>query len=273
MNQILYDEGFLIVATCHAFYKNTALTLIDSLEEYYPECKIMVSTLPEWEEEFREFDSVVEVRTDGPDERRAKLWALQRTVFKKTCYLDADMEVVHDDIRKVWDLLDEDHDCAFTVIYAPAGASTAIYVEEGARKIRDNKIDKHLRYHGGFFLWWHDAEHPNAIAAMQLWWSQWNEINQNSEWWVKHPEIYGPNRSWDQFTWWWIKKNIIPDLRIQEVEGEEGSKMYRWNWCSGYMGTHRKDPDYPPVILHKVVNRSIMNSYKDMLTGDNTVGG
>ena len=275
MNQIKHNEGFLIVASCHAFYKNSALVLIDTLEEYYPDCKIMVSTLPEWEDEFRVFDSVVEVRTDGPDERRSKLWALQHTVFKKTCYLDADMEILSDEIQTVWGLLDEDHDCAFTCISPEHGQTTAIYKVDGEAEIRDNDVEKHLRYHGGFFLWWHDEDHPNAVEAMRLWWIQWLLINRTTQWWDDHPEIFSVNKSWDQFTWWWIMRYLTPELKVQEVEGGSGPKMYRWNYHHIYKHSPNYSPDVPAIILHKIINRDMMNDPANikLTTGKNSGGG
>ena len=218
MSQIKYKEGFLIVATCHAFYKNSALALIDSLDEHYPDCKIMVATIPEWEQEFRQYPQVVEVRTDGPDERRTKLWALRHTVFEKTCYLDADMEVNHEDIQNVWGLLDDDNDCVFTLIYGPNGASTAIYNNMPIRlsdyPITEEDFKTNLSYHGGFFVWWNNDKHPLAVKAMEMWWDKWEEINKNQTWWDEHPEFNDVNRGWDQFTWWWIMNNELPDLNV-----------------------------------------------------------
>lgn len=270
-NSPRFKEGFLIVASCHAFYKNSALQLIDSLDEFYPECKIMVVCPPQWEKEFRIYKQVVEVRTDGPDERRTKLWGLQHTIFEKTCYLDADMHVVSDEIKRVWDLLDDNHDCAFTVINPPNGNSTAIYKEEGDREIRDNKVEKHLRYHGGFFLWWNNDKHPNAKKAMELWWSKWIEINKSDEFWVNNPQYFYKNRSWDQFTWWYIHMRLITDLKIQEVEGGPCPEMYRWNWSPYLFKEITKD--LPPIIKHLVILREPMNNRVDLLTGNNNWAG
>lgn len=252
-----YDKGFLIVATCHAMYKNSALALIDSLDEYYPDCKIMVVCPEEWKWEFEAYDQVVEIRTDGPDERRTKLWALQHTVFEKTCYLDADMEVVSEEIQTVWDLLDEEHDMAFTIINARFGASTAIYNEEGKKGIRDNNIERHLRYHGGFFLWWHNEEHPNAIKAADLWWTQWKDLNLNPKFWADNPQYFEMNRGWDQFTLWHICMVDLPEVKIQEIGGGVTPEGMKWN-CSTFY-TEEQLGDTKPVILHYPINREIMN--------------
>lgn len=270
-NQIRYDKGFIIVASCHAFYKNSALILLDSLDEFYPECKVMVVCPPQWEEEFRMYPQVVEVRTDGPDERRTKLWALQHTVFEKTCYLDADMQIASEEIKQVWNLLDDDHDCSFTVINPPNGNSTAIYREEGDKQIRDNNPEKHLRYHGGFFLWWHNDKHPNAILAMKLWWELWNSINKNEDFWIKNPHYFPMNKGWDQFTWWYIHMKELPQLKIQEVAGGPCPEMYRWNW-NQYLFKECHN-DLPPIIKHIVIKRDVMNNRTDLLSGDNEWAG
>ena len=74
-------------------------------------------------------NQVVKILTedDGmPISERTKLWGLKHTPFEKTCYLDADMEVVRDEISEVWDLLDENHDVAFTVINPDISSLTLI---------------------------------------------------------------------------------------------------------------------------------------------------
>lgn len=256
-----YDKGFIIVATQHAMYKNSALALIDSLDELYPDCKVMVVTVPEWADEFTDYDQVVEIRTDGPDERRTKLWALQHTIFEKTCYLDADMEVVSPKISEVWDLLDDEHDMAFTLIYPEFGASTAIYHEDGEQGIRSNEIDRHLRYHGGFFVYWKRESNPNSLEAVEKWWKYWREINCNKQWWIDNPQYYHVNSGWDQFTLWYIIMKDMPELKIKEVGGldEEG---LRWNWHTNYRTKIIIDE---PIVWHKPINRETMN----VLTPDN----
>ena len=275
-SQIRYDKGFIVVASCHSFYKTSALNLIDSLDEYYPDCKVMVVCHEDWKEDFAQYPQVVEIRTDCPNERRTKLWALQHTVFEKTCYLDADMEVESEEIENVWDLLDEEHDVAFGTIFAPSGASTAIYREEGDAKIRAIDKEKHLRYHGGFFLWWHNDQHPNAIKAMKLWWEKWISINQNPDWWDRpeNQKYFPMNRGWDQFTWWKIHMEILPELKIQEIENNS-FEQYKWNWSQNYgvWDPNLRRENYTPIINHRVINRTAMDEIKDGLVGGAIKGG
>ena len=247
-----YEKGFLIVATLHPWYKNNALILIDSLDEFYPDCKIYVVTHKEWVSEFKEYDQVIKILTedDGmPIAERTKLWALKHTPFEKTCYLDADMEVVKPEITEVWKLLDEEHDAAFTVINPRVGASTAIYKEDGEAKIRDNNPERHLRYHGGFFLW-NNTEQANK--AMDLWWDRYIEINLKQQWWDDHPEYYIQNQVWDQFTLWWIFRHDTPDIKIQEIEYGQA----KWNW-NMYMNEEDMQ-GIEPVIIHHPLDRAAM---------------
>ena len=253
-----HKEGFLLVASMHPYYKNSAIQCIESLEDYYDDPKVMVACHPEWVEDFERLDSVVKIVSDDfPISVRSKLWALQHTPFEKTCYLDADMEIVDEEIERVFELLDDDHDCAFTVIDPMTGSSTAIYTEDGDNQIRDNFKEKHLRYHGGFFLWWNNDKHPNAQKAMNLWWTEYLNINCNDKFWAEHPEIYFKNRAWDQFTWWWIHQKLIPDLKIQEVENNDKFKMVRWNW-NHYMD-ERSHGGLNPIIKHHPINRGLLS--------------
>ena len=59
MSQVKHDKGFLIVATCHQFYKHSALALIDSLDEHYPDCKVMVVCHEDFKEDFELYPQVV----------------------------------------------------------------------------------------------------------------------------------------------------------------------------------------------------------------------
>jgi hypothetical protein len=272
MTETIHKEGFLLVASMHSHYKNSAIQCIESLEDYYDDPKVVVACHPEWVEDFERLDSVIKVVSDDfPISTRSKLWALQHTVFEKTCYLDADMEVVDEEIGRVFNLLDDDHDCAFTVIDPHTGSSTAIYAEDGERDIRDNNKEKHLRYHGGFFLWWNNDKHPNAAKAINEWWPQYLKINCNPKFWDEHPEIYFKNKAWDQFTWWWIHTNIVPDLKIQEVEDNNKFDMVRWNW-NHYMD-ERSHGNLSPIIKHHPINRSLMRQTEGLYKEDEYIPG
>jgi|TARA_R110000851_G_scaffold102985_1_gene219768 hypothetical protein len=261
-----YDKGFVIVASMHSFYKNSALTLIDSLDEYYPDCKIFVVTHKEWADEFKHLDQVVDVVSDDmPNSVRAKLWALRHSPFEKSCYLDADMEICDEQISDVWDLLDDDHDVAFGVINPPNGNSTAIYNPEYEARIRDNNVEKHLRYHGGFFVW-NNTEAANK--AMWMWWDQYVAINCNKDWWEttgNELDIARINIAWDQFTWWWIMKYDIPELKMQEI-GDEAHETFKWN-ANEYLNDKFINRD-DIIIKHSIINRDEMSKTEALIKRD-----
>lgn len=244
-------KGIVIVASVKEVFKRLALNLIDSLDDYAPDIPIFVSTIPEWADEFKDYDNVVEIRSDGPNNIRNKLWALQHSPFDISCYMDADMEAKSERVNEVFDLLDDDHDFAFTNIYAQTGASTMLYQEDYEKdpEWRDNDGVRHLRHHGGFFLW--NKNKPNAALAAKRWWELWQEINENDEWWDNHPEFYRGNQSWDQFSWWWLCNKDIPDLKVQEIE-DDTYYQYQWNWCPGIPRWHT-DPvpeDFEIILYH-----------------------
>tara|TARA_R110000822_G_scaffold3972_4_gene16976 strand:- start:1664 stop:2512 length:849 start_codon:yes stop_codon:yes gene_type:complete len=247
-----YEKGFVIVATLHPWYKNNALILLDSLDEYYPDCKVLIATHKEWADDFKEYDQVVNILTedDGlPHSTRAKLWALRHSPFEKTCYLDADMEIVDPEIQDVWKLLDDEHDLAFCKITTRVGASTAIYAEDGNAGIRDDDPEKNFIWHGGFFLW-----HNNELAntAMYNWWDRYKEINCSEQWWKDHPEYWPGNQSWDQFTLWYILKHDTPGIKVSAVEFGQA----KWNW-NMYLNAE-EEAGCTPVILHHPLDRYSM---------------
>ena len=80
----MQNNGFVYVASLRRGYyraaKNSALSLLD----YWPEAKITLFTHPEWVEPGDEeiFENII---TDGvPYHKRAKLWALDKTLYDLT---------------------------------------------------------------------------------------------------------------------------------------------------------------------------------------------
>ena len=93
-------KGFVIVASKkHNFYLY-ALYLCESISDYYEDAKICLVT----EERF--LDGREEVADDVvlcDDHYRAKIYGMAKSPYDITMFIDADMEVQHEDIVTVWD--------------------------------------------------------------------------------------------------------------------------------------------------------------------------
>lgn len=230
-------KGFLVVASKTRKFYSMAIHCIETIKDFYPEAKTCLFT----EEYF--FDgreSVADyVIPCGPSVRE-KLWALQESPFDITMYIDADCEIVHEDIRGAFDQL-KDHDMVFTSIN---------------EKVKDfvyfiDWQSGSLKLNGGIILY--DKRKP----LVQEFLKDWNNLyrqQRHLEWWPdydengkpdfeKHPEwLY----TFDQFTLWWLteKSPKYKDLNIGFFEDD-----IRWNWYSGYHENKLKLTK-PYIIYH-----------------------
>ena len=103
MSQQQPNNGFLYVGSLTKPYYDAAVMSAESIKDYWPEAKIMLFTHEDWVQEPRDsriFDKIV---TGVPAHCRAKLWALNQTIFDKTCYMDADTYCEHEDIKYIFD--------------------------------------------------------------------------------------------------------------------------------------------------------------------------
>ena len=107
------NNGFVYVASVNKQFYNAALHSAQSLLDFYPEAKITLFTHETWVcDEAREiFDQII---TDGvPNHIRAKLWALSKSPYDTTLYIDCDTTIQSEEISEVFDLLG-DNDIIFT---------------------------------------------------------------------------------------------------------------------------------------------------------------
>src|SRR6056300_444358 len=103
-------KGFLIVASKQKGFYRYSKYLAESIKDFWPEANITFFTHEEWvqSEDYDLFDNII---TEGiPDHIRAKLWALNKTPYDITAYLDADMICEHEDIKNIFDELPEELD-------------------------------------------------------------------------------------------------------------------------------------------------------------------
>ena len=224
-------KGFVVVASKkHNFYLY-ALNLCESIRDYYEDAKICLVT----EERF--LDGREEVADDVvlcDDHYRAKIYGMAKSPYDITMYIDADMEVQHEDIVTVWDEL-KDNDMVWSeltddrdYIYAERDFDTP----EGKRK---------FTLCGAVCLY--DMRTPIVREFMMDWW-ELTKKQMSGQWW---PEGYADSlKSWDQFSLWWLteKEDKYKDLKIGIFEDD-----LRWNYYNA-LNWARTRPEGEVIIRH-----------------------
>jgi len=232
---MLEEKGYLIVASTKSFYYSSALNLICSIKEQDPDTPICLVT----EERFLDKGSeIVDHIILCKNHRREKIWGMAKTPFKKTLYIDADCEVVHEDIVTAFDKFDG-KDILFTELTPDR---SYIYREYywGSQKNR-------FTYCGGVCLY--DIEVPLVKNFIDDWYDltvkQYNNL-----WWPEDLNIYPPSlKRWDQFTLWWLtnKEEKYKNLKIGILDNEYDC---RWNFYYSYDPSKNHTLGKDPIIMH-----------------------
>ena len=221
------SKGYLIVASCTKEFYRLGINLIRSLKEFYPEAKVCFVT----EKLFCDGnESIADYLLYCNDHQREKLWALSKTPFDITMYIDADCEILHEDIKNVFDML-ENYDLMFTPL-----------TKERAHYFKLSEWDNgRLELNGGVFVY--DIRN-SLVKDFMLDWNYyyrkqqlrtwWPDLNNNKPDYKKHPEHL---KSWDQFTLWWLinKNPKYKNIKLKLFEDDE-----RWNWYSSYNNDENK---------------------------------
>lgn len=228
-------RGYLVVGSKkHQFYK-FAINLAESIKDYNPEAKVCLVT----EERF--LDGREKIADDlllCGSGIREKLWGMANSPYDLTFYIDADAEVIHEDIAKVWDELG-DNDMVFT----------------GLPEDRWY-IFKDTEFPGGTFtlcgaVCLYDSSNPLVMEFMQDWYDYYLK-QQNETWWPLneqgefdydlYPEQLG---CWDQFTLWWLTEKVdkYKELKVGIFEDD-----LKWNYWA--LLDRIKHPMADDVVIH-----------------------
>lgn len=218
------SKGFIIVATRKYVYYQMAINCVESLKEYYPDANVTLFTHKDWVDHQADiFDNIV---TDVPIHKRTKLWALSKSPYDVTMYLDADAEIMHEDVSTIWDTI-KDHDIVMARV-RPYCAATSTF--PGGELI----------HHCGMFIY---RKSERLYKFFDEWWEGY--IKQSDGPWDLDPKIYPIDalRPWDIFTFW----------RLLNLEGWEGKidigfweEDARWN----FHGFAEKELNGKPVIIY-----------------------
>ena len=218
------DNGFLYVASVYKRFLSGAKYSALSLRDNYPEAHITLFTIKEWvtDDLYDIFDTVV--FEDVPNHKRTKLWALSRTPYKNTVYLDSDTEVQHKDIKLLFDNYKNNADIMLTKI---RGYGTKISEFPGGS----------LTDHCGMFMY---KKNKKTMAFMKEWYDLY--LKQERGEWLWDTDLYPEElRPWDQWTYWWLQNKTNLKIKREFLDDD-----VRWN----FLNTYRKDETDKPIVVH-----------------------
>ncbi len=222
------SNGFIYGVGANTVFMKSAKLSAASLRDYYPDANITLCA-PERmvDYECKElFDHIV-TGPHVPDCQRTKLWALSKTPYDLTMYLDADTMVESTEISTVWDQI-EDNDMVFTLIRN--------YNSNPKGVVKSDVYN--YKYHGGVFLY-----NRKAIPLTVEWWDRWERGQ--TRWEYDYPSHLG---DWDQFYLYYILNYTNHGLNIGVFKDDA-----RWNYVSGYMRFELAGK--APIITHSTVGR------------------
>ena len=222
------NNGFIYAASVHKQFLQGAIYSAISLKDNYPEAHITLYTIKEWitDDLYEVFDNIVYV--DVPNHKRTKLWALSRTPYDNTVYLDADTEIQHEDIRLIFDQYKNDADIMITKI---RGYGTKISEFPGGS----------LTDHCGMFLY---KKNNKTIRFMKEWYDLY--LKQDKFEWTWDTDLYPELlRPWDQWTYWWLQNKTDYKIKREFLDDD-----VRWNFVRTYK---RDETDKPIVVYHHTI--------------------
>lgn len=224
------NNGFVIVATIHKQYLTSAIILAESIRDYLPDANITLYTTSNLIDNVSAevFTTIV---TEGvPNDRRAKLWALSRTPYDITVYLDADTVVVNEEIQTIFEQLGA-YDMIFTKI-RPYNSNPKGFLE-----------DPRYTHHGGVFVY---RKTPMTIDFMEQWWWRWNNTRTAVEFKKHYPTFPEKMKEWDQFYLFYLIHETQHGLNIGFFEDDA-----RWNFVRGYLRSELNGKS--PIIEHYTI--------------------
>lgn len=221
-------KGFIYGVGQNAIYLTAAKFSAYSLREYMPDANItLVAPRRLIDEECKAlFDNII-CDEYVPDSERTKLYALSKTPYDLTMYLDADTEIVSEEISTCFDQLG-DRDIIFTNI--------RLY-NSNPRGVID---DPEYKYHGGVFLY-----NRKCLPMMAQWWDLYQQGQ--TEW--PYPDHPSRMRVWDQFYLYYILTHTKHGLNVG-VFNEDA----RWNFVIGYLIAELGGK--PSIINHYTLNKA-----------------
>lgn len=219
-------KGFIYGVGKNQLFLRSAKISAQSVKDYYPEANITLCAPAHMiDGECEEiFDNIISNQY-VPDSIRTKLWALSKTPYDLTMYLDADTQCMSEEIQTCWNQI-KDNDIIFTKI------------REYNSNPKGYLNDPDYKYHGGVFMY-----NRKCIPMMVEWWDRWQRGQ--SEWDYNYTTNF---RHWDQFYLYYILKYTDHKLKVGVFDEDA-----RWNAVVGYLKSELMGK--PEIIRHHTINQ------------------
>lgn len=222
-----YDKkGFIYGVGRNTVFLKAAKLSAQSVKDFYPEANITLCAPSRMvDHECREiFDNIID-HEYVPDSIRTKLWALSKTPYDLTMYLDADTLCMSDEIQGCWNQI-KDKDIIFTQI-RQYNSNPRGYLD-----------DPNYKYHGGVFMY-----NRKCIPMMVEWWDRW--LKGQTEWDYPYTLNF---RHWDQFYLYYILTHTNHGLNVGLFDEDA-----RWNHVTGYLDFELRGKS--EIIRHYTINQ------------------
>ena len=204
-------DGFLYVASQSSGFYKAAVNSAISLRDNYLEANITLFTHADFvQESDRKFFDKIE--TGIPIHKRAKMYAMARTPYDRTFYLDADTEIRSENIKKVFDILGK-NDIMFTRIIPKVSKDRVI------------NSSNNLEYHGGVVLY---NSKKLTLQLMQDWYDTYL-IQDRCVWSQSQFSKFNPRmKPWDQFTVWYLLNEVAKYKKVKHGFFPEGGHSFNY---------------------------------------------
>ena len=206
------NNGYLVVASRKKSFYRLAINCLESLKDYYPDARCCLVT----EERFldgREY--IADDLIFCGDHYREKLWGMSQSPYDTTMYIDADCEIVHEDIATVFDELNG-NDMVFHTLPREGKPIFVTYdfTYEGK--------PEQFTYCGGVCLY-------TNKEFMTDWYMLY--LKQLDKIWKPDLQPWDKLYYFDQTTVWWL---LNKEPKYKDIKVGTFKDNLRWNYYNGY---------------------------------------
>ena len=246
-------RGYVVVGTVKKYFYLSAIHVIETIKAYNPDANVTLFT----EERFLDGQEFCADKVEFvASHKRSKIDGMAKSPYDQTFYIDADCDIEHEDIAKVFDELG-DNDLVFTGLPEERHYCYAEVYFPGATKPDGSMGGFELC--GGVCLY--NMTNP-LVKEFMVDWLDLTIRQYDGHWWPlnedgtedlkNYPASF---KRWDQFSLWWLlnKEPKYETLKVSIFKDDA-----RWNFFNGYRAEHNTKP---VVIRHFSNSKAKHNNY------------